>query len=157
MRSWYRQWGTSTRGIEVAQKCSVSSGAKAEWFDDSILKSKLNNKISLPVLHYSRNIFAQPLSLASTYIIDFMFQTYQGEKNADKYHDTELQVCQHDQCEKQNAEEGEQHVANELNVNHFINCPIEVFLKIVCRWHIFVAELNHRFSFFLTLSVSEKL
>ena len=68
-QSWDREWGTSTRGIEVAQKYSVSSGAKAEWFDDSILKSKLNHKINLPVLHYWRNIFAQPLSLASTYVI----------------------------------------------------------------------------------------
>ena len=45
------EWGMSTRGIEVAQKCSVSSGAKTEWFDDSILKSKLNHKINLLVLH----------------------------------------------------------------------------------------------------------
>ena len=58
------QWLTSTRGIEVAQKSSVSSGAKAEWFDNSIIKSKLNHKINLPVLHYWRNIFAHPLSLA---------------------------------------------------------------------------------------------
>ena len=62
-------WGTSMRGIEVAQKYSVSSGAKAEWFHDSILKFKLNHKINLPVLRYRRSIFAQPLSLGSTYVI----------------------------------------------------------------------------------------
>ena len=62
------------RGIEVAQKCSVSSGAKAEWFDDSILISKLNHKINLPVLHYCRNIFAQPLSMVSIYVIRCHFK-----------------------------------------------------------------------------------
>ena len=36
---------------------------------DSNLKSKLNHKINLPVLHYWQNISAQPLSLASTYVI----------------------------------------------------------------------------------------
>ena len=29
----------------------------------------MNHKINLPVLHYLRNIFAKPLSLASTYVI----------------------------------------------------------------------------------------
>ena len=63
------QWRTSTPGIEVAQKCSVNYGAQADWFCDSIWIWELNDQINLPLLHYWRNIFAQPLSLASTYLI----------------------------------------------------------------------------------------
>ena len=63
------KWRRLTPGIEVAQKCSVSNGAQADWFCSSIWIWELNHQILLPLLHYWRNIFAQPLSLASTYLI----------------------------------------------------------------------------------------
>ena len=63
------QWRMSTPGIEVAQQCSVSNGAQADWFCDSIWIWELNHQIILPLLHNLRNIFAQPLSLASMYLI----------------------------------------------------------------------------------------
>ena len=68
-RSTISQWRTSTRGIEVAQKCSVSNEAQADLFSDSIWIWELNHRISLPLLHYLRNIFVQPLSPALTYLI----------------------------------------------------------------------------------------
>ena len=64
-----KEWPTLTPGIEVAQKFSISNGAKAEWFDYPIWIWELNNQIILPLLHDWRNIFAQPLSLASMYLI----------------------------------------------------------------------------------------
>ena len=67
------QWGTSTRGIEVAQKCSLSTEAKAEWFDDSILKSKLNHINQSSCAPLLTEHFVQPPSLASTYVIVMVF------------------------------------------------------------------------------------
>ena len=68
-RYWANQWRTSKPGIEVAQKWSIGNGAQADWFCDSIWIWELNHEIILPLLDYWRNIFAQPLSLASTYLI----------------------------------------------------------------------------------------
>ena len=49
----------------------LGNGAQADWFCDLIWILELNHQIILPSLHYWhwRNIFAQPLSLASTYLI----------------------------------------------------------------------------------------
>ena len=76
--TWFRytQWRTSTPGIEVAQKCSVSNGAQTDWFCDSICIWELNHQIILPLLHYWRHIFAQPLSLASTYLIMLCYTSF---------------------------------------------------------------------------------
>ena len=54
--------------IEVVQKYSVISRAHTEIFCDSFWILELNHKIILAVLHYWRNIFAQPLSTAWTYV-----------------------------------------------------------------------------------------
>ena len=77
------KWRRLTPGIEVAQKCSVSNGAQADWFCDSIWIWELNHQIILPLLHYWRNIFTQPLSLASTYLIVGTTQPVDGR---DIYH-----------------------------------------------------------------------
>ena len=72
--------------------------------------------------------------------IVFSTTTYQGKENADEDHGTKLQVCQHDQCEKEHTEQGQRHVSQEFNVNHFVHCPIEVLLKSEI-FHSFVCNL----------------